>query len=70
MKTLTKEEELHLVYKTLKEAYECVSNDDSLSEFVESANNDLNNFQENYPEIVEEYKYRNLQHNLNKESKC
>jgi len=64
------EEEMYLVYETLLKAYEEVSNDPRLSMFVESATNDLNNFQENYPEIVEEYKYRNLQHNLNKGTKC
>ena len=64
------EEEMYLVYETLLKAYEEVSNDPRLSMFVESATNDLNNFQENYAEIVEEYKYRNLQHNLNKGTKC
>ena len=63
------EEEMYLVYETLLKAYEEVSNDPRLSMFVESATNDLNNFQENYPEIVEEYKYINLQHNLNKDNK-
>ena len=55
--SLTNEQELFIVYEYLLEAYECVSNDSSLAQFVESASTDLTQFQENYPEIVEEYNF-------------
>jgi len=71
METLTKEQELYLVYEYLLEAYETVSSDKTLEKFVESAYVDLSEFEENYPEIVSEYqfKYKTV-HNSNKDNKC
>ena len=62
MKATPKEQEMFLVYETLLSAYQEVSNNPSLAQFIESASVDLQEFQENYPEIVEEYKYNNLHH--------
>lgn len=56
--TLTEEQELMLVYEVLLDAAKTVNNDPNLSQFRDSANQDLSEFQENYPEICCEYEFQ------------
>ena len=54
---LTKEQELFLVYERLLEVRETIASDPELAEFLDKASQDVEEFQENYPEICEEYKF-------------
>ena len=56
---LTEEQEHFLVYEHLLANLREIESDESLSEFISSAQRDVEEFQENYPEIVSEYGFRN-----------
>lgn len=56
---LTDEQKHLLVYKHLLDSLREIESDESLSEFISSAQRDVEEFQENYPEIVSEYGFRN-----------
>ena len=56
---LTEEQEHFLVYEHLLANLREIEADESLSEFISSAQRDVEEFQENYPEIVSEYGFRN-----------
>lgn len=62
--TYTKEQELFLVYERLLDVREAVASDPELEEFLDKASQYVTEFQENYPEICEEYKFNK------KEIKC
>ena len=56
--TLTAEQEYYLVYEHLLSNLREIEADESLSAYIASAQRDLEQFQENYPEIVSEYSFR------------
>lgn len=55
--TLTPEQEYYLVYEHLLSNLREVEADESLSAYVASAQRDVEQFEENYPEIVSEYMF-------------
>lgn len=56
---LTEEQEYYLVYEHLLDNLREIEADETLSRFLNSAQRDVEEFQENYPEIVSEYGFRN-----------
>ena len=57
--TLTEEQEYYLEYEQLLDNLREIESDEALSEFLNLAQRDVEEFQENYPEIVSEYGFRN-----------
>ena len=56
---LAQEQEMFLEYELLLDNLREIESDENLSEFISSAQRDLEQFQENYPEIVSEYSFKN-----------
>ncbi len=56
---LTHEEEYRLVYQTLLDNVKYIDEDPDLSEFSSQAHRELAEFQENYPELVQEFSHMN-----------
>ena len=52
--TLTEEQEYYLEYEQLLDNLREVESDEALSKFLNLAQRDVEEFQENYPEIVSE----------------
>ena len=57
--TLTEEQEYYLEYEQLLDNLREIESDEALSKFLNLAQRDVEEFQENYPEIVSEYGFRN-----------
>ena len=57
--TLTEEQEYYLEYEQLLDNLREIESDEALSKFLNLAQRDVEEFQENYPEIVSEYRVRN-----------
>ena len=56
---LAQEQEMFLEYELLLDNLREIEADENLSDFIASAQRDLEQFQENYPEIVSEYSFKN-----------
>ena len=56
---LTDDQEYFLKYEHLLDNLREIESDESLSEFISSAQRGIEEFQENYPEIISEYGFRN-----------
>jgi len=55
--TLTSDEEYALVYEHLLSNVREIKSDPNLAEFLKPAYRELEKFEENYPEIVSEYRF-------------